>query len=150
MSLRGHCTGELFVLFCWFYGPRIISAALNVVFWLFFLPKLAAWFVTPNVSATLEQIWREKMSEKPHSIRLLGWFNLSQSGSRKTIEKPLKELLWDQQICIALMITSLHCIAEMCAYLGKRKSSEIDNPRLHYKIAWQRCLCVCSHGVKIF
>ena len=37
----------------------------------FFAPKLAAWFVTPIVSATVEQIWRENMSEKPHSIRLL-------------------------------------------------------------------------------
>ena len=37
----------------------------------FFAPKLAGLFVTPIVSATVEQIWREKMSEKPHSIRLL-------------------------------------------------------------------------------
>ena len=37
----------------------------------FFAPKLAAQFVTPIVSATVEQIWREKMSEKPNSIRLL-------------------------------------------------------------------------------
>ena len=37
----------------------------------FVVPKLAAWFVTPIVSATVEQIWREKTSEKPHSIRLL-------------------------------------------------------------------------------
>ena len=56
---------------CWFHGPRIISAASNVVFWTFFAPKLAGLFVTPIVSATVEQIWREEMSEKPHSIRLL-------------------------------------------------------------------------------
>ena len=37
----------------------------------FLAPKLAGLFVTPIVSATVEQIWREKMSEKPHSIRLL-------------------------------------------------------------------------------
>ena len=37
----------------------------------FFAPKLAAYFVTPIVSAAVEQKWREKMSEKPHSIRLL-------------------------------------------------------------------------------
>ena len=30
----------------------------------FFAPKLAALFVTPIISATMEQIWREKMSEK--------------------------------------------------------------------------------------
>ena len=36
-----------------------------------FAPKLAAQFVTLIVAATVEQIWREKMSEKPHSIRLL-------------------------------------------------------------------------------
>ena len=37
----------------------------------FLAPKFAAKFVTPIVSATVEQIWPEKMSEKPHSIRLL-------------------------------------------------------------------------------
>ena len=37
----------------------------------FFAPKLAGLFVTPIVFATVEQIWREKMSEKPHSTRLL-------------------------------------------------------------------------------
>ena len=37
----------------------------------FFAPKLAALFIMPIVSATVEQIWREKMSEKPHSIQLL-------------------------------------------------------------------------------
>ena len=37
----------------------------------FFMPKHAAYFLTPIVFATVEQIWREKMSEKPHSIRLL-------------------------------------------------------------------------------
>ena len=37
----------------------------------FFAPKLAGLFVTPIVSSTVEQIWREKISEKPHSVRLL-------------------------------------------------------------------------------
>ena len=37
----------------------------------FFAPKHAVQFVTPIASATVEQIWREKMSEKPHSIGLL-------------------------------------------------------------------------------
>ena len=37
----------------------------------FFAPKLAALVVTLIVSATVEQIWREKVSEKPHSILLL-------------------------------------------------------------------------------
>ena len=63
----------------------------------FFAPKPAAQFVKPIVFVMVEQIWREKMSEKPHSIRLLRWFNFSQSGSRKTIEKALKELPWNQQ-----------------------------------------------------
>ena len=53
----------------------------------FFTPKLAGLIVTPIVSATVEQKWREKMSEKPHSIRLLRWFNFSQSGSRKNNRK---------------------------------------------------------------
>ena len=38
----------------------------------------------------------KKTSEKPHSIRLLRWFNFSQSGSRKSNRKTLKELLWNQ------------------------------------------------------
>ena len=37
----------------------------------FFAPKLARLIVTPIVSATVEQKCREKMSEKPHSSRLL-------------------------------------------------------------------------------
>ena len=37
----------------------------------FFAPKLAAQFVKPIVSAPVERKWREKMSEKPHSIGLL-------------------------------------------------------------------------------
>ena len=37
----------------------------------FFAPKLAGLIITPIVSATVEQKWREKMSEKPHSSRLL-------------------------------------------------------------------------------
>ena len=41
----------------------------------------------PVVSATVEQMWREKMSEKPDSIRLLRQFNFSQSGSRKNNRK---------------------------------------------------------------
>ena len=53
----------------------------------FFAPKLAGLFVTPIVSATVEQIWREKMSEKPHSIRLLRRFNFSQSESKKNNRK---------------------------------------------------------------
>ena len=49
--------------------------------------NFAGLFVTPIVSATAEQIWREKMPEKPPSIRLLRWFNFSQSGSRKNNRK---------------------------------------------------------------
>ena len=53
----------------------------------FFAPKLAGLFVTPIVSAMVEQIWREKMSGKPHSIRLLRLFNFSQSGSKRNNRK---------------------------------------------------------------
>ena len=37
----------------------------------FLAPKLSVLFVRPIVSDTVGQIWREKMSEKPHSIQLL-------------------------------------------------------------------------------
>ena len=56
----------------------------------FVAPKLTELIVTPIVSATVEQKWREKMSEKPLSSRLLRWFNLSQSGSRKNNRKTLE------------------------------------------------------------
>ena len=74
-------------LSCWFHGPSIISAASNVIFWTFFRAKTCCVVCTHIVSATVEQIWRKKMSEKPHSIRLLRWFNFSQSGSRKNNRK---------------------------------------------------------------
>ena len=63
----------------------------------FFAPKLAAYYVTPIVSAVVEQIWLEKMSEKPHSIRLRDDSILTNQGAGKTIEKPLKDLPWNQQ-----------------------------------------------------
>ena len=53
----------------------------------FFAPKLVAWFVTRIVSVTALQIWREKMSKKPRSIRLLLWFDFSQSEYRKNNRK---------------------------------------------------------------
>ena len=37
------------------------------------------------------------MSEKPHSIRLRDDSTLANQGAGKTIEKPLKELRWNQQ-----------------------------------------------------
>ena len=81
---------------CWFSGPRIISAASNVVFWTFFHAKTCCVVCHAyNVSSTVEQIWRRKMTEKPHSIRLLRWFNFSQSGSGKNNRKAFKELPWE-------------------------------------------------------
>ena len=52
----------------------------------FFGPKLAAWFVTPIVSATVEQIWREKMSEKPHSID-------DSTLANQEVEKTIEDIL---------------------------------------------------------
>ena len=49
-------------------------------------------FVTRIVFVTTLEIWREKMSKKPLSIRLQP---VRKTG--KTIEKPLKELPWNQQ-----------------------------------------------------
>ena len=53
----------------------------------FFAPKLAAQFVTPIVSATVEQIWREEMSENHISFDFWDDSNLSQSESRKNNRK---------------------------------------------------------------
>ena len=52
----------------------------------FFAPKLAAWFVTPIVSAMVEQIWRRKMSKKPCTFHWT-FENFSQSESRKNNRK---------------------------------------------------------------
>ena len=82
---------------CWFHRPSIISAASNVVFWTFFRAKTCCvachvyCFYYGGTNMARKDVW------KPHSIRLLRWFNFSQSGSRKTIEKPLKEFPWNQQ-----------------------------------------------------
>ena len=58
-----------------------------MVFWTFFRAK-TCWVVCNTYCfCYVEQIWRKKMSEKPHSIRLLRWFNFSQSRSRKNNRK---------------------------------------------------------------
>ena len=49
--------------------------------------------MTCIASVMAQQTWREKCQN--NHVR----FYLSQSESRKTIEKPLKELLWNQQVC---------------------------------------------------
>ena len=57
-----------------FVGSIDLESSQHLQMWFsehLFAPKPAGLFVTPKVSATVEQIWREKMSEKPHSIRLL-------------------------------------------------------------------------------
>ena len=48
-------------------------------------------------------MWRDKISEKPHSIRLLRWFNFIQSGSRKNNRKAfegasMEPTIWFQVI----------------------------------------------------
>ena len=43
-----------------------------------------------------------KVSGKPHSIRLLRLFNFIQLGSRRKLEKPLKELSLNQQLQVGI------------------------------------------------
>ena len=46
-----------------------------------------------------------KMSKKPRSIRLLRWLDFSQSeNKRKTIEKPLKELPWNDNLFVSAKV----------------------------------------------
>ena len=71
-----HADGQQFTHFASSYlvGSMDRKSSQQLQMWfseLFFAPKLAGLFVTPIVSATVEQIWREKMSEKMHSILLL-------------------------------------------------------------------------------
>ena len=86
------------IISCWFHGSTIISAALNLVFWTFFLAKTCCIVCQSSCFFTVQQIWREKMSRKPHSIRLLRWSTIANQKTGKTIEKPLKELPWNQQL----------------------------------------------------
>ena len=75
---------------CGTVGSTDRASSQQLQMWLsepFFGPELAAYFVTPIVFATVEEIWRENISEKPHSIRLMRWLNFSQSGSRKNNRK---------------------------------------------------------------
>ena len=88
--------------FCWFHGWRIISAS----FELGFLNIFSRQNLLRIVSATALQIWREKMSKKPCSIRLLRWLTSANQKTGRTIEKPLKELLWNQQNFLILMKTT--------------------------------------------
>ena len=63
----------------------------------YFAPKLAGLIVTPTVSATVEQKWREKISENHIPVDFWDDSTLANQGAGKTIEKPLKELPWNQQ-----------------------------------------------------
>ena len=80
----------------WFHRPRIISAALNVVFWTFFRAKIcsvvchAYCFCWGGTNMARKNVW------KPHSIRLLRWFNFSQSRSRKNNRKAFEGAFMEQ------------------------------------------------------
>ena len=50
---------------------RESSQQLQMWFSEHFFAKTCCVFVTPIVSATVDQIWREKLSDKPHFILLL-------------------------------------------------------------------------------
>ena len=75
---------ELVQASCWFHGPRIISAASNLVFWTFFRAKtccLVCHSYCVCYSAT------NMARKKPRSIQLLRWFDISQSENRKNNSK---------------------------------------------------------------
>ena len=96
---------KLFI--CWFHGPRIISAASNVVFWTFFSRQ--------NLQRCLSRLlfllrWNKYGAKKclKNHIPFDFWNDstLTNQGARKTIEKLLKELPWNQQSCgLRLMST---------------------------------------------
>ena len=64
----------------------------------FFAPKLAGLIVTPIVSATVEQKWREKCLKNHIPVDFWDDSTLANKEAGKAIEKPLKELPWNQQI----------------------------------------------------
>ena len=83
---------------CWFHGSRIISAASNLVFWTLFRTKTCCVVCHSYCFCYSAINMARKMPKKPSSIRLLRWFDFSQSENRKTIDKPLKEIQWNQQL----------------------------------------------------
>ena len=79
-------------------GPSIIPAASNVVFWTSFLAKSCCVVCHAYCSAMVEQIWREKCLKNHIPFDFWDDLSLTNQGAGKTIEKPLKELPWNQQI----------------------------------------------------
>ena len=84
-------------LFCWFHGPRIISAALNVVFWTFFRTKTCCVVCHTYCFCYGGTNMAQKTSENHIPFDFWDYSTLANQGAGKTIEKPLKELLWNQQ-----------------------------------------------------
>ena len=88
-SIPGHLSSFqcLNFNFCWFDGRSIISTASNVVFWIFFCAKTCCIVCHAYCFCYGGTNMARKISEKPHSNRLLRWFNFSQSESRKNNRK---------------------------------------------------------------
>ena len=80
---------------CWFHGP---SSHHLSSFKCGFLNIFSRQNLLHSLSRILFllQIWREKMSEKPHSFDFRDDSTLANQGAGKTIEKPLKDLPWNQ------------------------------------------------------
>ena len=71
----------------------------------------------PIASATVEQIWRQKMSEKPHSIRFLDDSTSANKGAGKSIEKPLNQTKSAyQKQDKSSMLVPMVCL--ICSYLS--------------------------------
>ena len=91
VSLRGHMVPftkhfECYLLLVPWFKNHLSSFELGFLN-IFSRQKLVAYFVTRIVSVKALQIWREKMSTKPRSIRLLRWFDFRQSENRKNNRK---------------------------------------------------------------
>ena len=121
---------ELFIL-CWFHGPNIISAASNVVFWTFFRSETCCIVCHTYCFCYGGTNMARKMSEKPHSIRLLRWFKQEQENSRKAFEGASMEAT------ILDFRMSAHFTPAACCYV--KRISEI---RLYF-------CCLVIHRLKI-
>ena len=80
----------------WFRGPSIISVASNLVFWTFFRAKTCCVVCHAYCFCYGGTNMARKMSENHIPFDFWDDSTLANQGAGKTIEKPLKELPWNQ------------------------------------------------------
>ena len=90
-------TNRISIGLCCFHGPSIISAASNVVFWTFFRAKTCC--VVCHACCFCYKYGAKKCLKNHIPFEFWDDSTSANQGAGKAIEKPLKELPWNQQDC---------------------------------------------------